>query len=357
MELKVLADDLSIHIGFAIGMIASDRGRSSRPRKRVGFLLALILVAIAAIWQPAVSSADTTITVNADTPSTGNCNPFGGGGFTLGAEWAPYLAWIYKNIPAFQLNPNDTLAFDTIGVNDTDVQVDVALARATANGSNQAAQPFTTIATNTQTPANPRGDTTQGNFELQFRAQAPFSFPGGGLIIRIGNPSSPYAMDMTCTGDLVGGNATDPSGYFVEREYNDANGVDPWDHTDPVAIGVFRLTLLSQSKPSNVFSFGHVKRKKNKGTATLAVNLPGPGTLSLTGKGVKTQRAGRTAGAVASKAVAGAGTVKLLIKPKGKRKHKLNRAGKVKVKVNVTYIPTGGDPNTESKRVKLIKKP
>lgn len=44
------------------------------------------------------------------------------------------------------------------------------------------------------------------------------------------------------------------------------------------------------TEPPNAFSFGTLKRNKSKGSATLAVKVPGPGTLSLTGKGVKTQR-------------------------------------------------------------------
>jgi hypothetical protein len=102
-------------------------------------------------------------------------------------------------------------------------------------------------------------------------------------------------------------------------------------------------------------AFGSVKRNKNKGTATLAVDVPGSGTLSLTGKGIKAQRIGGAARV--SKTVGAAGRVKLRIKAKGRKKRKLNETGKVKLKVKVTYVPTGvsGVPNTRSKRVKLIK--
>src|SRR5512133_324582 len=34
----------------------------------------------------------------------------------------------------------------------------------------------------------------------------------------------------------------------------------------------------------------------------------------------------------------------------------LNRTGKVMVKAKVTYTPTGGDPSTKAKRIKLIKR-
>ena len=58
--------------------------------------------------------------------------------------------------------------------------------------------------------------------------QAPFSFPGGGLIIRFSNPSASYLADITCTQVLVGADATDPSGFFVQRALNDPDGVSPW---------------------------------------------------------------------------------------------------------------------------------
>ncbi len=47
---------------------------------------------------------------------------------------------------------------------------------------------------------------------------------------------------------------------------------------------------------------------------------------------------------------------KLPIKPKGKAKKKLSKKGKAKVKAKVTYIPDGGEPNTQSKRMKLVKR-
>jgi hypothetical protein len=119
---------------------------------------------------------------------------------------------------------------------------------------------------------------------------------------------------------------------------------------------VLNISAVLALKPSDNFSFGTLKRNKAKGSATLAVDVPGPGTLSLSGGGVKPQRAG--GGATASKTVGAAGTVKLLVKAKGKKKQKLSDTGKVKVKAVVTYTPKAeiaGDPKTEVKRVKLIK--
>ena len=52
----------------------------------------------------------------------------------------------------------------------------------------------------------------------------------------------------------------------------------------------------------------------------------------------------------------GAGPAQLLIKATGKKKKKLTQKGKVKLNVAVTYAPTGGDPGTQSVKVKLKKK-
>jgi hypothetical protein len=52
----------------------------------------------------------------------------------------------------------------------------------------------------------------------------------------------------------------------------------------------------------------------------------------------------------------GEGKVRLPIKPRRKAKQKLATKGKAKVKAKVTFTPDGGDPNTRSKRLKLVKR-
>ena len=52
---------------------------------------------------------------------------------------------------------------------------------------------------------------------------------------------------------------------------------------------------------------------------------------------------------------AAAGKVKLPIKPRGEAK-KLNRKGTAKVEAEVTYTPDGGEPNTQTRRVRLVKR-
>jgi hypothetical protein len=316
-------------------------------------LLALLACGAMAVPAAGQAAAPKTITVAANEPEVDNCWPFGS--VQGGGDWRPNFAFVYQNIPAFELKPGDILAFDLGSVNDFDIQLDLALARTTVNGGDENAGPFTTVVTNTQTPSNPRGDETAGDYELGFVAQAPFSFPGGGLLIRISNPSAAFNMDATCNGSLAGAvDSADTSGFFVARRFRDADGVSPWDDGDIGPIGQFRLTLLPTS---NGFSFGKLIRNKKRGTAQLPVTVPGPGTLALAGKGIKAKSARRDE--FAGTSVAAAGTVKLKIKPKGKLRKKLAENHRAKSRISVTFTPGGdpaGDPKTVPKRIKLIKR-
>jgi len=102
--------------------------------------------------------------------------------------------------------------------------------------------------------------------------------------------------------------------------------------------------------PRNDFSFGKVKKNKRKGTAKLTIEIvEGPGGLEL----AKTKKVKSDDEAVED---AGATEEKLAIKPKGKARKKLGNKGRARVKAEVTYTPTGGEPNTQTKRIRLIKR-
>ena len=120
----------------------------------------------------------------------------------------------------------------------------------------------------------------------------------------------------------------------------------------PISPPSYTMDVAATFIPDNTFSFGGISRNKKKGTATETVNLPNAGDLIGSGDGAKVAGAG---GAVISKAVT-AGQATLKIKAKGKQKKKLNSEGKVKLNVAITYTPTGGDPSTQSVKVKLKKK-
>jgi hypothetical protein len=110
-----------------------------------------------------------------------------------------------------------------------------------------------------------------------------------------------------------------------------------------------RLNIAAELVPANTITLGKPERNKKKGTATLAVTVPNPGEIVLSGKGVK------TAGAASIAKTVPAGVVTLLIKAKGKKQKTLNETGTVKVNPKITYTPTAGDPNTQSVKLKLKK--
>ena len=206
--------------------------------------MAIGLVAVASV------QAASTVTVTPTSPTMGiQVAPFG-----ASDVWAAYIAWAYKNVPAFNLKAGDTVAFDLSEQNDVDIQLQIAMAPTTTNGGDVNSGPFTQIVPNTQIPANPRGNSTFGDYELTFTAQAPFNFPGGGLLIRFGNPGGAFASDSNLTGVGGSGNvalATDPSGYFVGRDLRDADGAAPWTgdfYAD--GVGGFRLNIADLPPPT-----------------------------------------------------------------------------------------------------------
>lgn len=108
-------------------------------------------------------------------------------------------------------------------------------------------------------------------------------------------------------------------------------------------IGAYERDVAEAA--SNLFSFGKLKRNKKKGTAKLTVEVPGPGELLL----APTKRL-RGADATA----ATAGEVVLKVAGRAKTRKRLRTKGKAKLRLNVTFTPTGGTALTKSKRAKLI---
>jgi hypothetical protein len=111
------------------------------------------------------------------------------------------------------------------------------------------------------------------------------------------------------------------------------------------------LNITAVFNPSNTFTLGVITRHKKKGTATMTVKVPNAGELTGSGNGVSAAGA-----AVISKTVSAAGDTQLVIKAKGKKKRKLTETGSVTVAVSVTFTPTGGDPSTQSRKLKLKRK-
>jgi subtilisin-like proprotein convertase family protein len=147
-------------------------------------------------------------------------------------------------------------------------------------------------------------------------------------------PPNPYPVNL---GIFNGAPANGVWRLFIE----DQAGIDVG-----TVGGGWSLTL---NAPVNTLAAGKPKLNKKKGTARVPVTVGDAGQLTLTGKGVK------TASATKSKAVAGPGTVKLTVKPKGKTRQKLNTTGKATVKAKFTFTPTGGTSSVVTKKIKLKK--
>jgi hypothetical protein len=113
----------------------------------------------------------------------------------------------------------------------------------------------------------------------------------------------------------------------------------------------YEIALNAELNPTSTFGLGAITHNMKRGTATIAIKVPNPGAVTVSGRGVRGANAG-----VTSEQVRAPGTVRLLIKAKAKEKQKLNSTGKVKVKPKITYTPMGGNPDTQSVKVKLIKR-
>ncbi len=100
--------------------------------------------------------------------------------------------------------------------------------------------------------------------------------------------------------------------------------------------------------PQDVFQVGAAALMPRHANANLPVMVPDPGTVTLSGNQVVPRH-------VVSSTLTGAGTVKLLVKPRGSKKRKLNRTGRVKVTVTVSYQPDAGAGGSQMKTIGLRK--
>lgn len=110
-----------------------------------------------------------------------------------------------------------------------------------------------------------------------------------------------------------------------------------------------RLNLSAILVPSNEFTIGALTQDRKQGTATVTVNVPNPGILTLSGKGLKRRRV--------SKNIAVAGSVRFQIAAAGKKKRKLEKTGRVAMSTMMTYTPAAGEPASTLLTVKLRKRP
>lgn len=193
----------------------------------IGGMQTRLIAILAMCFYVSVPAQAFVLTVQPEQPMLqSSCLAFGAGGFQ---PTLPYMGLFYRNLPDFDLAPGDTLAFDLSAVNDADIEIDIEIAE--WDPVSLEPGPFTKIVSNTQTPANPRGDAIFGNYELQFEVEAPFNFSALGMVLRFSNPSPQYAQDETCT--QVGVTAIpldDTSNQFGGAFFGDDDGLPPWSN-------------------------------------------------------------------------------------------------------------------------------
>ncbi len=96
---------------------------------------------------------------------------------------------------------------------------------------------------------------------------------------------------------------------------------------------------------SNQFEIGRFYRDKEKGRGAIVLAVPGPGTVTLRSSKLRYQVN------VAKKAEDVGLSV---LAAKGPPQEKLLRKGKLKAKVQLTFIPDGGSPSVQKEKLKLI---
>ncbi len=144
--------------------------------------------------------------------------------------------------------------------------------------------------------------------------------------------------DDACNFSVPGETALTRQGDLADGQAGDFGTTTPF----------FRVNAAAVITPTSKFTFGKISRNTRRGSASLPVNVPNPGELDLSGNAVKS--------AGAPTVVAGPGTVLLRIKARGKKRRRLAQTGKVKVRPQITFTPSGGDPLTQSLKVKLRKR-
>lgn len=118
---------------------------------------------------------------------------------------------------------------------------------------------------------------------------------------------------------------------------------------------------IQSTPPSNAIVVGKAKLNKKNGTAKLPVTVPGAGILtavdarfasaSSAAASAKKKRLVKSATVTAT----AAGTVNVPLKPTKAARKILAEKGKVKVRVSLTFTPTGGLPATTTVKVTLKK--
>jgi hypothetical protein len=175
-------------------------------------------------------------------------------------------------------------------------------------------------------------------------------YEGGGQCGSLGTPSDTYAfttvdVPANTTAPFVSDDgAKIPVAATVEPDAdNDGFGDETQDKCPSDA---------SNHGPCNDFRVASIKSLKG-GRAKVRLNLPGAGKLAMR---ETAKAAGKTSGvASAHKGVAGPGMKIVTLKPNRRARKILSLRQRLRVKLSITFTPTGGTTHTETRSLKLTR--
>ena len=172
---------------------------------------------------------------------------------------------------------------------------------------------------------------------VAFSSTVPGSFGSPASCVLLATGAAQSACQLSFTPSLAGAQ-TITAAYLGDVMHAASSGTAPFTVLAPPSSAV-----LPSAKPSNLFALSRPRLDRRNGSAVLTATVPGAGALLLTGRGIRQL----------TKSVSRAGTVRFTIKGQPGTQRRLFRTGQATVTVRVTYTPTGGDPNTRSKKLTL----
>lgn len=269
--------------------------------------------------------------------ATGDANPFGVAVDGQHIYWANRAAGTIGRANLDGSSPNP--GFITVLGNPAGVAVDsLPHASATSVACSPAAVMLPASTSCTVTVSDPAAGPSAPTGTVAFTSADGGSF-GSPASCSLVTPAGAHSACQVTFTPSVAGAETIAAAYLGDTRYA-ASGA-----TAGLSVFALPLHVLAPpfGKPSNSFTLSRPSLSKRNGSATMTATVPGPGKLLLTGRGIKKL----------ARFVTQPGKVKLTIKGQPRIQRRLGRTGKATINVKVTYTPTGGDPNTESKKLTL----
>ncbi|HSS03645.1 MAG TPA: NHL repeat-containing protein [Solirubrobacterales bacterium] len=188
----------------------------------------------------------------------------------------------------------------------------------------------------------------------------PVSLAAEGEEIYVADQGAQRIERFSASGGYLGGFPTEPGLAGVGLACEDVFAVEgaplsarverfgePGAPTSPPCLDEPPVAIEAPVKPpSNRFRFAGLLKNRGNGSAVLFARVPGPGRVILYGRGVRRLVRGARQ----------AKRVRLPVRPKVPLKRFLKEHGKGRIRVEVTFEPTGGVPSTLEKVIVLRRR-